>query len=128
MDIFRVIGVAIVGAIISLMLRQSKSEFSVLAVLATGIIILILVLSSLNEVILQFNKIVDKSGVDNRLFSSLLKIIGVGYVTEYSASMCDDLGVGSIGKKLQLAGKISIFLMALPIVTALIDIVASIVK
>lgn len=128
MDIFRVIGVAIVGAVITLMLKQVKSEMSVLAVLATGIIILILTLSSMSDVILEFNKIVDKSGVDSKLFSSLLKIIGVGYVTEYSAGLCDDMGAGSLGKKLQLAGKISIFIMALPIVTALIDTISQIVK
>lgn len=128
MDIFRIIGIGIVGAVMVLMLKQSKSEMSILAGVATGIIILIIVISSLNDVILAFNKLVAKSGISQELFSGLLKIIGVGYVTEYSANICDDMGSPSIGKKLQLAGKLTIFLMALPIVTALIDIIGEIVK
>lgn len=128
MDIFRIIGVGLVGAIITVMLKQSKSEFSVMTVLATGMIILVLVLSSLQDVILAFNNIVAKSGISNSLFTGLLKIVGVGYVTEYSASMCNDMSCESIGKKIQFAGKIAIFLMALPIVTALIDTISEIVK
>lgn len=128
MDIFRVIGIGLLGAIIALMLKQSRSEFSMLAVLATGVIILIIILNSLGDVIVAFNKIVIKSGISQELFTGLIKIIGVGYVTEYGASMCDDLGCGSISKKIHLAGKIGIFLMALPIVMALIDIIGEIVK
>lgn len=128
MDIFRIIGVGLVGAVITVMLKSSKSEFSVLAVLATGIIILTIVLNSFSDVIVAFNKIVDKSGISNSLFTGLLKIIGVGYVTEYSSSICSDMDCASIGKKIQLAGKITIFLMALPIVMALIDTVSEIVK
>lgn len=120
MEIFKVIGVGIVGAICVLFLRQAKSETAVIASLATGVVILILVLSSLSDVILAFNDIVDKSGISNNLFSGLLKIVGIGYVTEYSAGICSDLDCGSIGKKIQLSGKITIFLMAMPIVTALI--------
>lgn len=128
MDIFKVIGIGIVGAVIAIMLKQTKSEFSVMAVLATGIIILILILNSLTDVIIAFNTIVEKSGISNELFSGLLKIIGIGYVTEYSASICNDMDCGSIGKKIQFAGKVSIFLMALPIVMALIDTVSKIIK
>ena len=128
MDIFKVISIGIIGAIISLMLKATKSEFSVMTVLATGIIIIILVLASLTDVIIAFNQIVEKSGLDSRLFSGLLKIVGIGYLTEYSSGMCQDMGAGSIGKKIQFAGKITIFLMAMPIVTALINTVASLLE
>ena len=65
----------------------------------------------------------DKTGVDNALFALLIKIIGVGYLTEYSVSLCNDFDCASIGKKLAFAGKIVIFLMALPVVKTLIDLV-----
>ncbi|MGN0771696.1 MAG: SpoIIIAC/SpoIIIAD family protein [Christensenellales bacterium] len=123
MDIFKVIGVAIIGAICSLLLKNSSSTFSSLAVITTGIIILVIAVNSLTQVILAFEEIVDKTGVDNALFGVLLKIIGVGYLTEYSVSLCSDFDCASIGKKLAFAGKIVIFLMALPIVRSLVDLV-----
>ena len=123
MDIFKVIGVAIVGAICSLLLKNSSSNFSSLAVISTGIIILIIALNSLTEVVIAFEEIVDKTGVDNELFALLVKIIGVGYLTEYSVSLCNDFDCVSIGKKLAFAGKIVIFLMALPVVKTLVELV-----
>lgn len=128
MDIFKVIGIGIVGAIISLMLKATKSEFSIMTTLATGIIIIIMVLHSLTDVIIAFTDIVAKTGLDSGLFSGLLKIVGIGYLTEYSASMCHDMGSDSIGKKIQFAGKITIFIMALPIVTALINTITNLLE
>lgn len=123
MEIFRIVGVGIIGAIIAGFLKTAKSEFSVFAVMATGIIILIMLINGMSEVVGAFYNIVQKSGIPDGLFSGILKIVGVGYLTEYSAGICDDYGTPSIGKKLQLAGKIVIFLMALPILTGLLDVV-----
>lgn len=115
MDIFKIVGIAIVGAVCTLVLKNTQSQYATLATLATGIIILIIALTSFAKVIISFQSIMDKTGVNNAIFSSLLKIIGIGYVTEYSQSVCDDLGCGSIGKKVGFAGKIAIFLLALPL-------------
>lgn len=127
MDIVRVIGVALVGAICVIILKNSQSSFAMLASIATGIIVLIVTLNSLGDVILAFQEIVEKTGIDNGLFALLLKIVGVGYLTEYSVSLCNDFECASIGKKLAFAGKIAIFLMAVPIVKTLIDLVAKLV-
>ena len=125
MQIIKVIGVGLIGALVAGMLRQEKSELYIFAVIATGALILIIILSTLSELIWQFALLVDKSGVDESLFAGVLKIIGVGYLTEYAASLCTDYGVTSIAGKLQLAGKVSVFFMTLPILTNLIEIIAS---
>lgn len=126
MDIFKIIGIAVVGAICTLILKNTQSQYAALSTLATGIIILIIALSSFTKVILSFQAIIDKTGVDNEIFASLLKIVGIGYLTEYGQSVCVDLGCDSIGKKLSFAGKIAIFLLALPIIENLIDVVIEI--
>lgn len=126
MDIFKIIGIAVVGAICTLILKNIQSQYAALSTLATGIIILIIALSSFTKVILSFQAIIDKTGVDNEIFSSLLKIVGIGYLTEYSQSVCVDLGCDSIGKKLSFAGKIAIFLLAMPIIENLINVVIEI--
>lgn len=126
MDIIKVIGVGITGAIIANLVKNGKEEFTIFVTLATGIIILIYIMNSLGDVIIAFNQITDISGIDDKLFGSVLKIIGIGYVTEYSASMCTDMNYSSLGSKIQLAGKITIFLVALPIITGLIDLIGQI--
>lgn len=128
MDILKVIGVGITGAIIANFIKNGKEEFTIFVTLATGIILLIYIMNSLGDVIIAFNKITDASGIDDRLFGTILKIIGIGYVTEYSANICSDFKYNSLGTKIQLAGKIAIFLMALPIITNLIELIARIAQ
>ena len=53
------------------------------------------------------------------MFASLIKIVGVGYLTEYASSVCSDGGATSIATKLRLYGKIVVFLMAAPLVIQL---------
>ena len=126
MDIFKIVGIAIVGCVCTLLLKNTQSQYAMLSSLATGIIILIIALSSFSKVILSFQAIIDKTGVNSGLFSSLLKIFGIGYFTEYSQSVCDDLECASIGKKVSFAGKIAIFLLALPIIENLINTITEI--
>ncbi|MBQ9369555.1 MAG: stage III sporulation protein AD [Clostridia bacterium] len=125
MQIVKVVGVGLIGALIAGLLRQEKSELFIFAVITTGALILIILLSSLTEVIKEFGLLVGKSGVDESLFAGVLKIIGVGYITEYASAICVDQGVSSIANKLQLAGKVAIFFMTLPILTNLVDVISS---
>ena len=125
MQIVKVIGVGLIGALVAGMLRDEKSELYIFAVIAAGALILIIILSSLTEVIGQFGMLVGKSGVDESLFAGVLKIIGIGYVTEYASSLCNDYGVSSIGNKLQLAGKVAIFFMTMPILANLVSVISA---
>lgn len=125
MQIVKVIGVGLIGALVAGLLRQEKSELYIFAVIAGGALILIIILSSLTEVITQFGMLVGKSGVDESLFAGVLKIIGVGYITEYASALCTDYGVTSIANKMQLAGKVAIFFMTMPVLAKLVSVISS---
>ncbi len=126
--IFRIVGISLIGVIVVLVLRSAKPEFAVFATIATGIVILVTLMSSLTQVIIAFDGIVEKSGIDEGIFSAVLKIIGIGYLTEYSSSIANDAGCGSIAEKLQLGGKVVIFLVSISIVTSLVDVVTKLVN
>ncbi len=124
MDIFKIIGVGIITAITALIVRQIKPEVSVIITISGGIIMLLMMVQSLTSIFSAFNSIVEKSGLTSGLFTTILKIIGVGYITEFSANLCADSGASSIADKILLAGKIIILVLALPIVTNIIDIIS----
>ena len=124
MDIFRIIGVGLATAITALIVKQVKPEIAVVVGLCGGILMVLMIVDSATNIISVFNSLVSKSGVSSGIFSAVLKIIGLGYITEFSASLCNDAGATSIGNKILLGGKILILISALPIVTNLIDIIA----
>lgn len=126
--IFKLVGIAIIGVITVSLLKTAKPEFAVFATIATGVVMVVTMLSALQSVILSFDDIVKKSGIDDSIFTAVLKIIGIGYLTEYSSSVATDAGCASIAQKLGFGGKIVIFLMSISIVTALIDVVSALVN
>ena len=126
--IVKLIGIALIGIVAVSLLRSAKPEFAVFAVIGTGIVMVITMISSLQSAILAFDDLVEKSGMDDRVFSAVLKIIGTGYLTEYSSSIATDAGCASIAQKLQFGGKIVIFLMSISIVTALVDVVSGLLE
>ncbi len=103
--------------------KNIKPEYSIYIALATGVIILISLSETIMEAVNTFSQIADKSGLSTGVFNAILRIIGIGYITEYSASLCEDNDCSSIAKKIQFAGKVAIFVMAMPILSGIIDIV-----
>ena len=126
MDIMRIIGVAVITTFAVLVLRPTRPEIAALVSIAGCLVVLFMFVQSLSGVIVSIQNIVSRTGIRSDVFSALLKIIGIGYITEFSASICKDAGNDSMAQKVLLAGKVIILVLALPIVNNLIDIVVGI--
>ncbi len=124
MDIFKIIGVGVITAITALIVRQIKPEVSIIITITGGVLILLMLVESLTSIFSVFNQIIEKSGLESGLFTTILKIVGIGYITEFSANLCNDAGVSSIADKILLGGKIIILALALPIVTNILNIIS----
>lgn len=55
----------------------------------------------------------------------LLKMMGIGLVSELVAALCQDAGNGSLGKQIQLLAGIVILRMSLPLLETLLELMES---
>lgn len=124
--IFKLIGLALIIIVAVLVVKQTKPEMAVLVGVAGSIIFFFYIIDLLEQAFGVFSYILDKTGLNSELFIVLLKIIGVGYLTEFSANICSDSGNSAVASKILLAGKLVIFILAIPIIKSLIDIIVSI--
>lgn len=123
MDIMKIIGVAFVTSVTAVILKSSKPELS-FAVTVTGIIVILMFLvDALQNTLTVFSTIANVTGVENGLLKILLKIVGVGYITEFGAGILNDFGSNSIADKVTLCGKITIVMLSLPVVESLLQLV-----
>ncbi|HBO48923.1 MAG TPA: hypothetical protein DD614_03730 [Clostridiales bacterium] len=127
MEFAKIIVLGIILSVLTVLLKNIKPEYSLICVIVGSIILVMYILSGVQSIFEYFKTIVDRTGVDNVMFSTLLKIIGVGYLIEFSASICNDSGNSSIADKIVLAGKILIFSMSLPIITNLFNMVLELI-
>ncbi len=127
MEFAKIIVLGIILSVLTVLLKNIKPEYSLICVIVGSIILVMYILSGVQSIFEYFKTIVERTGVDNVMFSTLLKIIGVGYLIEFSASICNDSGNSSIADKIVLAGKILIFSMSLPIITNLFNMVLELI-
>lgn len=122
-SLYKIISIALITCIACLIVKPVRSDFAIFISIVGGIIIIFYTMSYLSGIFDIFNNIFKVSGINSSLYAIIFKIIGIGYLTEFTASICNDTGNNSLGDKVLLGGKIIILVMALPIVTSILDIV-----
>ncbi len=120
MDLIKIIGAAFLTAICSAILKSTKPELSFVVIITGVIIILLFILDMVKGSFTVLSEIAAMTGLENGVIKILLKIVGVGYLTEFSAGVLNDFNAGSVADKVSLAGKITVMIMALPIISGLL--------
>lgn len=126
MEIFQIVGIGIVATILAVILRQQKPEIAMQVSTVTGLIIFIFVISKMEYVIKVLSNLADKVNLDFIYFSTILKVIGIAYITEFAAQVSRDAGEGAIASKIELGGKIIIMVVSMPILIGLLDLILKI--
>lgn len=124
--IFKIIGLALVIVVAVIVVKQTKPELALLVGLAGSVVMFFYIIDMLEQAFGVFSFILESTKLDAELFVVLLKIVGIGYLTEFAANICNDSGNSSIASKIMLAGKLAIFILAIPIIKNIIEILASI--
>jgi stage III sporulation protein AD len=124
--IFKILAIALITSIASLIVRPVRNDFAVMIALTGGVVILVLVLSYLTGIFDTIKNVIDTTGVSSGLYSLILKIVGIGYLVEFTAGVCSETGNSGLGDKVLLGGKVVIMVMALPIVTSILQIIMEI--
>ena len=95
------------------------------AVTVTGVIvILVFVADMLQNTVNIISTIASLTGIENGLIKILLKIVGVGYLTEFSAGILNDFGSNAVADKVILGGKLTILILSLPIIESVLNLIS----
>ena len=123
-----VIGIALCGAILALLLRRHHPEFS----MAVSIVACVLLFLFATRHFLTFKETLDtiaaKSGISPKLMSLLYKVVGTAYLGQFAAALCRDAGESALASGLEFCTKITILLMSLPLLTSLFEKLANIAE
>ena len=121
MEITKIIGIAFVAVFIILVLKQYKPEFAIQISIIAGIIILFFSISKLEVIINLLKSLSNKIDINMNFFSILLKITGIAYLSEFACNVCKDAGETAIASKVELAGRILIIALSIPIISTLLE-------
>ena len=121
MEIFKILAICIITAVLAVVLKQQKGEYALMAALAGGTVVTLYILKGVLAQIEYINTKLLNNGINTEYFGVALKALGIGYVTGFIADICRDSGQASLASKAELAGKCAIFIISLPLIAAVLD-------
>ncbi len=122
MEIYKIIGVALAGVVLVMVVRPVQPQVAVLLSLATGVALLWMTLSQLETVVGFLRELAEGSGLSGGFLGVGLKVTGIAILTDFAVQACQDAGEKGIAGKVELAGKVIMLLVALPMLAGVIEI------
>ncbi|NLY19530.1 MAG: stage III sporulation protein AD [Clostridiaceae bacterium] len=123
MDIIQIGVLGIVSAILILIIKANRPEIGLQISLAFGAIVMVSLAGKIGSILDLIDLYMTRANIDGIYIKSLIKIIGMAYITEFAAETCRDASQNAIAAKVELAGKILIMITAIPIITSVMSVI-----
>ncbi|MFD1955862.1 stage III sporulation protein AD [Paenibacillus thailandensis] len=121
MEIIQVVGIGLIATVLILVVREQKPVFAYLLAAFTGLFIFLFVIGKIEAVIDVLEQLAGRAGIPSIYLKTILKIIGIAYIAEFGAQIIRDAGLDSIASKVEFAGKVLILVMAVPIISVIVE-------
>lgn len=121
MMLLKFCAIALTAVILIGTVRIYRPELVLETILAASLLLLFYIVGSITQSFVYLEELYGRLSSGTAYFPVILKSLGIAYVTEFTSAVCLDAGEKAIAGKVELAGKIAVFFVALPVFTSLLD-------
>jgi stage III sporulation protein AD len=121
MEIIKIVAFAFMALFIVLVVKEQKNDLAVYISIAVGIVIFLFMITKITVVLQFVQQLATKANIDFIYLTTVLKILAIAYLASFCNEICKDAGQGSLGAKVEFAGKILILGLAIPILMAVLQ-------
>ena len=122
MEVLHPAAAAILTLLLYALVRQLRPEFAPLVLLAGISLILLSSALPLTGLYAEIRAMLQEIGIDDSSVSILLRALGVCIVSQLAADLCRDHAASALGTAVELVGRISALILALPFLRAVLTI------
>ncbi len=123
MEILKLSAFTIIALVLIVLVKKQSKELGVTFSIFVTVIIASYGIIKLNDVISLLYNLIENSGINAKYLEVILKVVGIAYIVELTKDVCVDSGESALGSKVEIAGKIVITAMTIPIVIGVIDVI-----
>lgn len=124
-NVTTVILFCIISAILALVLRQHKPEFAMVLSMVCSVVVILYLLEGIGQIKEELTRILATAALPADLLEVVFKGLGICILSELAGQSCRDAGEGAIAVKAELAGKIAITLLSMPLFYKLLNIASN---
>lgn len=121
MEIIQILGLGLLVLMLYFFLQEQKSPFAILLVMAFCVIVFLVIIRHISIIMTSIQEISAAAGINRIYLLTILKILGIAYLAEIVAQLCRDGGSSALALKIELAAKISILTLAMPMLLAVVE-------
>ncbi len=121
MDFAQIVGLALIVTIFGTVVKQLRPEIAIQMTILAGILIFLFIMNKIELIVSLMEKLAEQANVNSYYLFIVFKIVGVAYLAEFAGQICRDAGEVSIATKVEIAAKVTVVIMAIPIIVAIID-------
>lgn len=121
MSILQIATLGLITVTFSVLLKEYHAPSAVLLPLAFGVIIFMQVFEQMVLILDTFREMSNRAGLNTVYLAVIFKVIGIAYLGEFAAQICRDSGSTAVASKIELAAKIIILSLMLPILSAILQ-------
>ncbi|OUP84834.1 stage III sporulation protein AD [Lachnoclostridium sp. An169] len=124
MSMMQVGAVGVIAALLAVQLKGSKTEYGIFIGTAAGIFLFSCIVDRLAVLISAIEEIRAYIDLDAGYFSTMLKMIGITYIAEFSSGICRDAGYQTIAGQIEIFCRLTILALGTPVLLALLETIA----
>lgn len=117
----RISSLAVVAAVLCLVVRQREKPLALLLSLAACVAVLLLGLRFFSPVFSVVERLRDLSGLNEAVTAPLLKVTGIGLLTQVAGGVCEDAEERALAKAVEIGGSVLSVYAALPLLSAALE-------
>ncbi len=121
MTVVTMAAAGLVAVLLAVQLKSVKNEYGIYLVMAAGLFMFLHGLGKMGVILDTLREIRAKIPVSQTYLDTLLKMVGITYVAEFSSGICKDAGYGAVGTQIEMFGKLSILAVSMPVFLALME-------
>lgn len=123
MEIISLCGLALVASVLAVLIGQYKPEYRIFITILAVAIVFAFFLTYLEPLKNTVEELLSGSQASHSLIRILYKCLAVTYITGITSDICNDAGEHALASNIELAGKIAVIYVALPLITETIKII-----
>lgn len=121
-------GAVLIGLILTQLLSNRDKSYASMLSMGVCAMVLLLGLSYLAPVVDFLRELETLGNLHSEMIKILLKVAGIGILTEISALLCTDSGNASLAQSLRILSAAVILWLSLPVFRALLDLIQRILE
>ena len=126
LSIVQLVLIAVVGMLIALTFRKQQADMSVIVSIGICLLLMFFMVQAFDALVSFIQKIAGYMNLE--YVGVLLKLIGIAYVCEFASGLCKDAGYQAISGQIEVAGRVAMMIITIPVMLAIIDTIEQFLK